>query len=113
MMFETVDRQALIVNLYSTKNTRKLQHFGHVHYVSRRLKYAIVYVNSATIEAAKTQISHLDFVKSVSISPKKEINFNFEESLDPDDNTFVTSLTGSHQERSLDDIVASFKTKNR
>lgn len=113
MTFEIVDRQAIIVNLYSTRNTRQLQHFGHVHYVSRRSKYAILYVNAATAEEVKTQIEQLDFVKSVSLSPKNEIDLNFSQALDPDDNSFVRSLTGSHQERSIDDIVASFKMKSR
>lgn len=113
MTFKLIDRVPLIVQLYSIRNTRQLQNFGQVHYVSRRMKYALVYVNSATVDQAMEQINHLDFVKTVTLSPKKEISLNFEEVLGPDDTTFIRSLTGSYHERSLDEIVASFKTNSR
>ncbi len=110
MTFEIVDRQEIVVHLYSTRNTRPLQHYGNVHYVSRRMKYAIVYINKQISDRIIDEIEKIDFVKSVSLSPRKEIDMNFEQALGEDNTDFIRSLNGKHQERSLDDIVASFKS---
>ncbi|MBG9982198.1 YlbG family protein [Aerococcaceae bacterium DSM 111020] len=110
MTFEMIDRQEIVVNLYSTRNTRPLQHYGHVQYVSRRMKYAIVYINKEVSDQLIEEIEKIDFVKSVSLSPKKEIDMNFEQVLGEDNTDFIRSLSGNYHERSLDDIVASFKS---
>lgn len=113
MTFELIDRQEIVVYLYSTRNTRQLQQYGHVQYVSRRMKYAIVYVNKQVSDRLIEEIEQIDFVKSVELSPRKEIDMSFEEVLGDNNTDFVRSLTGKYQERSLDDIVASFKSSKQ
>lgn len=41
------DRQAIVVWMNHLKQVRSLKRFGNVHYVSRKLKYAVLYCDMA------------------------------------------------------------------
>ncbi len=43
-------RQGIIVWLYSLKHSKQLRKYGNVHYVSKRLKYAVLYCNMEEAE---------------------------------------------------------------
>jgi uncharacterized protein YlbG (UPF0298 family) len=51
--------KALIVWLHSLKQAKMLRKFGNVHYVSKRLKYVVVYCN---MEDAERIIAKIAFV---------------------------------------------------
>jgi uncharacterized protein YlbG (UPF0298 family) len=73
-------RQGLIVWLHSLKQAKMLRRFGNVHYVSKRLKYAVLYCDQEEIEALMTKIKAYSFVKKVEPSYKPFIKIEFENS---------------------------------
>ncbi|ERL66514.1 YlbG family protein [Schleiferilactobacillus shenzhenensis] len=62
-------RTGIAVWLYSAKQARKLRRYGLVYYVSERMKYVVLYVDSANAEATVQQLQKQRFVRSVSVSP--------------------------------------------
>ncbi|EUJ60378.1 hypothetical protein MCOL2_05283 [Listeria fleischmannii FSL S10-1203] len=59
------DRQAVIVWMNHLKQVRSLKRFGNVHYVSRKLKYAVLYCDMNELEAISTKIARFNYVKRV------------------------------------------------
>lgn len=43
-------RQSMIVYLHSLKHAKILRKYGNIHYISKRLKYAVVYCDMEQIE---------------------------------------------------------------
>lgn len=72
------ERQGLIVWLYSLKQAKMLRRFGNVHFVSKRLKYVVVYCNLEDIDALTEKISSYSFVKKVEPSYKPFLKTEFE-----------------------------------
>lgn len=81
MTFEPRERQPLIVWLYSLKYFNKLKNYGLIHYVSKKMKYVIMYVDQDQVETCKRDLEELHFVRSVEKSPKKEIPLDFSQVL--------------------------------
>ncbi|KRN02818.1 hypothetical protein FD13_GL001537 [Levilactobacillus senmaizukei DSM 21775 = NBRC 103853] len=77
MAFEMQDRQSLIVYTYSLKQTRQLKRYGTVMYVSKKMRYVVLYVNRDDISALTDQLSHLRFVKRVVASNRPDIRETF------------------------------------
>ncbi|RWR08214.1 YlbG family protein [Siminovitchia fortis] len=71
-------RQGLIIWLYNLKNTKMLRRFGNVHFVSKRLKYAVLYCNQSELEALSEKLESLPFVKKVEPSYKPFLKTEFE-----------------------------------
>lgn len=71
-------RQGLIVYVHQLKHAKSLRKYGHVHYISRKLKYVVLYCNQDEIEALQTKIQRLPFVKNVVQSHRPEVKTEFE-----------------------------------
>ncbi|EST13157.1 YlbG family protein [Sporolactobacillus laevolacticus] len=71
-------RDGLIVWLYNTKYLRVLRRYGYVHYISKRMKYAILYCDHEQTEGMISQLSKLKFVKAVDRSHLQEIPTTYE-----------------------------------
>ena len=84
-----IQRQSIIVWLYSTKNIRQLRKYGFVHYVSQRMKYAILYVNKEETTKILQELQGLFFVREVELSHRDEIDMTFEEAIEPFDINMV------------------------
>lgn len=80
-MTQKVEREALIIWLYSQKYMNQLKPHGLIHYVSKKMNYVLIYVNKEKAEEKAELFESLHFVRSVERSPKKKINMNFEELL--------------------------------
>lgn len=65
MAFEIQPRQSLIVYTYSLKQTRQLKRYGTVMYVSKKMRYVVLYVDQADVASLTDQLNHLRFVKRV------------------------------------------------
>lgn len=63
-------RQGIIVYLHSLKHSKMLRKFGNVHYVSKRLKYVVLYCDMHLIEKTMEKISSYSYVKKVEPSYK-------------------------------------------
>ncbi|WP_338469932.1 YlbG family protein [Niallia sp. XMNu-256] len=73
-------RQGLIVWLNSVKQAKMLRRFGNVHYVSKRLKYAVLYCNQVDIEELTAKLNTFSFVKKVEPSYKPFLKIEYENS---------------------------------
>ncbi|WP_143463212.1 YlbG family protein [Levilactobacillus enshiensis] len=77
MAFEIQPRQSLIVYTYSLKQTRQLKRYGTVMYVSKKMRYVVLYVNRDAVPDLTEQLNHLRFVKRVVASKRPEISETF------------------------------------
>lgn len=82
MEFDIIKRQALIIWLYSTKQIRDLRKHGYVHYYSRKMKYAIMYVEKEEAEEIKDILNNYFFVRDVEYSYRDDIDMTFENAIE-------------------------------
>ncbi|MDE3838399.1 hypothetical protein C0966_03230 [Bacillus methanolicus] len=75
-----VQRQGIIVWLYSLKHAKMLRRFGNVHYVSKRLKYVVLYCNQEETEMLIEKLQSFPFVKKVEPSYKPFLKMEYENS---------------------------------
>lgn len=71
-------RQGIIVWLYSLKHSKHLRKFGNIHYISKRLKYVVLYCNMEDIDLLMKKIASLPFVKKVEPSYRPFLKMEFE-----------------------------------
>lgn len=79
-MFEK--RQGLIVWLHSLKHVKLLRKYGNIHYVSKRMKYVVLYCDMEQIEQIAEKLSSFSFVKHVEPSYKPFLKLEFESKVD-------------------------------
>lgn len=70
-------RVGLAVWVEHLRPVRHLKRYGMVHYVSERLKYAVLYVEEHEVDAVIKTISSLNFVRRVERSHYHEILDHF------------------------------------
>ena len=75
-----VARQGIIVYLHTLKQVKMLRRFGNIHYVSKKLKYVVLYTNMDDVEATVEKLNSYSFVKKVEISYKPFIKTDYENS---------------------------------
>lgn len=73
-------RQGIIVWLYSLKQAKMLRKFGNVHFVSKKLKYVVLYCNLEEAEELTAKLQSYSFVKKVEPSYKPFLRLEFENS---------------------------------
>lgn len=79
MEFKRVERQGVIVYLKHLKQSKQLRKFGIIHYVSRKMKYVLIYMNAEDVNEALHKLKSMKFVSKVEISPRKEIDKDLEQ----------------------------------
>ncbi|GAA5414993.1 hypothetical protein Pryu01_00017 [Paraliobacillus ryukyuensis] len=72
------NRQGLIIWFQHMKNIKQIKRYGHLIYVSKNMKYAVVYVNQDEIEDKLMKLEKLPFVSRVDKSFKPSIKTEFE-----------------------------------
>ncbi|HLR80315.1 MAG TPA: DUF2129 domain-containing protein [Bacillota bacterium] len=76
-----VKRQGLIVGLQHMKKLRKIKKLGHLIFASKRMKYAVLYVNQSDIERVEKQLHRYPFVTKVFRSYKPCVRTKYENAL--------------------------------
>jgi uncharacterized protein YlbG (UPF0298 family) len=71
-------RVGLAVWVNNIRTVRHLKRFGNIHYVSKRFKYAILYVDADFIDEAIQIIKKFNFVTHVERSYRHEISLEFQ-----------------------------------
>ena len=71
-------RQGVIVWLYTLKHSKYLRKFGNIHYISKRLKYVVLYCNMDEAETVMKKLETLPFVKKVEPSYRPYLKMEFE-----------------------------------
>lgn len=72
------ERQGLIVWFQHMKNLKQIKRYGHLLYSSKKMKYAVIYVNQQEVEKVKKKLLKLAFVSKVDRSYKPFVETNFE-----------------------------------
>ncbi|MFV0558519.1 MAG: YlbG family protein [Enterococcus sp.] len=75
--FKLTPRRGLIVWVYSLRQLKNLKRFGFVHYVSRKLKYVVIYLDEKDFAEKCAKIEKLHFVRQVEASYRPDIEMNF------------------------------------
>ncbi|PLS16566.1 hypothetical protein CVD28_15900 [Bacillus sp. M6-12] len=73
-------RQGIIIYLHSLKQAKMLRRFGNIHYVSKKLKYAVLYTNMEDVETVTEKLKSYSFVKKIELSYKPFLKMEFENS---------------------------------
>ncbi|KRL99949.1 YlbG family protein [Liquorilactobacillus satsumensis] len=81
MDFKIKQRQGVVVYLFHLKNSRQLKRFGTIHYVSRRMKYVVLYMDQEAVSESLVKLKEMRFVKKVMPSPLPELKIDFSDSL--------------------------------
>ncbi|AMV59810.1 putative Cytosolic Protein [Pediococcus damnosus] len=79
MEFKLQPRESIIVNLGNMRQVKQLKKFGIVYYVSKSMKYAVLYTDKDKAEQACTAIGKLSSVKQAEISPRAELRTNYDD----------------------------------
>ncbi len=74
-------RQGLVVWLYSLKQAKMLRRFGNVHYISKKLKYVVMYCNQEDLPGIMEKLNSYSFVKKVEPSYKPFLKVEYENSI--------------------------------
>lgn len=93
---EKRSRAGLVVWLYTTKYINKLKRYGLVHFVSKNMNYAIIYVDREQAETMASTISKQHFVRKVEKSYRCDMPDTFDGVLDE-----VRALSKEDEEDSL------------
>ncbi|MBP0724791.1 DUF2129 domain-containing protein [Bacillus sp. RG28] len=73
-----VQRQGIIIYLQSLKQSKILRKFGNIHYVSKRLKYVVLYCNMDDVDRTIERLKKFHFVKKIDLSLKPFIKTEYE-----------------------------------
>ncbi|WP_181348938.1 YlbG family protein [Thalassobacillus sp. CUG 92003] len=73
-----VKRQGIIVYFQHMKNLRQIKKQGHLIYASKKLKYALLYVDQSEHSEVMEQLEGFSFVSRVEPSQKPFITTDFE-----------------------------------
>lgn len=79
--FHMTARRALIVYVYNLKHLRILKRYGLIQYVSRRMKYVVLYMDADREKETREKVEKLHFVREVIPSYRAEIAMNFGEKI--------------------------------
>ncbi|OEF98898.1 hypothetical protein BHF71_02935 [Vulcanibacillus modesticaldus] len=70
-------RAGLIVWVNDTRLAKNLERFGNLLYISKRLRYAVLYVNESEVKNKITNIEKLHYVRRVERSLRTELMTDF------------------------------------
>lgn len=82
-MLAQTKRRGLIVYLYYNRDIRKLHKYGDLIYHSRRMRYALIYMEEDLLSPTIEELEQLKFVKQVRPSHLSEMPQQFVGSLNP------------------------------
>ncbi len=71
-------RQGIIVWFQNRRNIKQIKRYGHLIYTSKKLKYAVIYVDQEKIDTIEEKIKKLPFILKTSRSQKPFIRTNYE-----------------------------------
>ncbi len=71
-------RQGMVVYFQHMKNIRQIKKHGHLIHASKKLKYALVYVDQEELEEKMEKLERLPFVSRVIPSLKPQVRTEYE-----------------------------------
>jgi uncharacterized protein YlbG (UPF0298 family) len=83
------ERTGIIVWVNDIKAARGLDKYGSLHYISRKMRYAVIYVDAGRYEDISKNLLRLPYVKQVERSLRNEIRTEYSSNM-PDKTRFYT-----------------------
>lgn len=74
MEFKAIERQSIIVWLYTLKQVKNIRKFGHIQFISKKLRYVVLYTNRNEINDIKEKLEKLHYVQKVEVSHLDDID---------------------------------------
>ncbi|GGH74413.1 uncharacterized protein YlbG (UPF0298 family) [Pullulanibacillus pueri] len=71
------ERTGMIVWLYHIKHVKTLRKYGNIHYVSKALKYAVLYCDAEESDLIIQRLKKQKFTKRVDLSYLQEIRTHY------------------------------------
>lgn len=71
-------RQGMIVWFQHRKNIKKIKRYGHLIYTSKKMKYAVLYVDQDEVENIKNRLLRYPFISRIDHSYKPFIRTEYE-----------------------------------
>lgn len=81
MSLEVTKRQGIVVWVYTLRQIKNLKRYGYIHYVSNRMKYVVLYVDQAEVQATAEKLNSLHFVRKVELSHRPDIDMTLKNAL--------------------------------
>lgn len=100
-------RRSIIVWVYNFKHINNLKRFGMINYMSRRMKYVVIYMNEDEIELALKKIKQLNFVRDAELSYRPDIVMDFDNRLGTKYNTAISENSSDYFE--IEELNANIK----
>ena len=75
-------RTGLIIWLHSKRNIKRLMNFGVLHYVYKKMNYAILYVTTDKVDQIIERLEKENYVKSVEISQLRDLPIHYDDVLE-------------------------------
>lgn len=72
------ERQGIFVYIRHLKHAKSLRKYGHVHYISKRMKYVHLYCNMDETDHLTKRIEKLPFVKKIVVSHRPSVATEYE-----------------------------------
>lgn len=85
-------RRSLTVWVYTLRPLRQLRKFGLVHYISKKMKYVVIYMDEVDIEKNIEAIEKLHFVRHVDCSYRPDVATTYSKTEVQDDGFEVEEL---------------------
>lgn len=82
LTFDKVSRTGLTVWLKTLRQARQLHRHGYVYYVSRKMRYAILYVNTEEVDETIEALEKYPFILKIEKSHLDEIDMTFKNAID-------------------------------
>lgn len=83
------ERCGLIVWVSDIKAARNLDRYGSLHYISKKMHYAVLYIHAHKYDEILRQLQRLPYVKKVERSYRDEIKTEYNKEI-PDKTRFYT-----------------------
>lgn len=82
-------RTGFIIWLNDVKSSRALEKYGTLHYTSKKMQYAVLYVNEDRADDIRENLQRLPYVKRVELSHRNEIKTEYSKDI-PDKTRFYS-----------------------
>ncbi|MCE5167925.1 YlbG family protein [Paenibacillus profundus] len=71
------ERTGFIIWVSDVKAARNLEKYGALHYISRKMLYAVLYVNADRAEDTLKNVRRLNYVKKIERSYRNELKTEY------------------------------------
>lgn len=77
-------RQGIIVWFQHRKNIKQIKRYGNLLYVSKKMRYAVIYTEQDKIEEVVNSLLKLSFISKVDVSARPFVKTDYENAI-PDE----------------------------